>query len=146
MRPRSMMGNMRVQCYRPRPPLCEFIEFLWFSDEPAPLHARERVLPTGSFQLIINLQESQLRIFKGPDQQAQELSHALLWAAFSEAFIIVPPHRPSLLGVHFRPGGAFPFPGFPADEVFNTHLALEALWGTSARELRERVLEMPTVI
>jgi AraC-like DNA-binding protein len=45
----------------------------------------------------------------------------------------------SLLGVHFRPGGAFPFFGLPVGELVNTHVDLETLWGRSGRELRERL-------
>jgi AraC-like DNA-binding protein len=45
----------------------------------------------------------------------------------------------SVIGVHFMPGGAFPFLGMPAAELSDTHIALETLWGPSAREIRERL-------
>jgi AraC-like DNA-binding protein len=46
--------------------------------------------------------------------------------------------------VRFRPGGAFPFLGAPASELADTHVDLEALWGTSAIELRERLCAAKT--
>lgn len=45
----------------------------------------------------------------------------------------------STLGIHFKPGGAFPFLKLPVDELQNTHLSLESLWGNSASELCDRL-------
>ena len=45
------------------------------------------------------------------------------------------------MGVHFKPGGAFPFLGLPAGELADTHVDLEALWGSFANRLRERICE-----
>jgi hypothetical protein len=45
----------------------------------------------------------------------------------------------SVIGVRFKPGGAFPFLGTSASELADVHVDLEALWGTSAMELRERL-------
>jgi AraC-like DNA-binding protein len=43
--------------------------------------------------------------------------------------------------VHFKPGGAFPFFRLPMDELVNTHVPLDALWGGKAEELRHRLLD-----
>jgi transcriptional regulator GlxA family with amidase domain len=48
------------------------------------------------------------------------------------------------MGVHFRPGGAFPFLGVSPAELSDRHLNLEALWGKFAVELRERLCEART--
>lgn len=48
------------------------------------------------------------------------------------------------MGVHFRPGGAFPFLGVPPNELADTHADLETLWGRSAIQLRERLCEAAT--
>ncbi len=48
------------------------------------------------------------------------------------------------MGVHFRPGGAFPFLGAPASELADAHVDLEGIWGTSAMDLRERLCEAKT--
>jgi AraC-like DNA-binding protein len=50
----------------------------------------------------------------------------------------------SVIGVHFKPGGAFPFFKMPAGELRNLHVSLEDLWGVEARLLREQLLEAPT--
>jgi hypothetical protein len=42
-----------------------------------------------------------------------------------------------VIGVHFRPGGAFPFFAVEARELADTHVDLEVLWGREANELYE---------
>jgi hypothetical protein len=39
------------------------------------------------------------------------------------------------MGVHFKPGGAFPFLGVTAGELADMHVDLKALWGPSAVKL-----------
>ena len=56
---------MQLLSTRPTcPALQPFIESLWhFRGDFA--HARERILPTGSMQLIVNLHEDALRTYRG---------------------------------------------------------------------------------
>jgi AraC-like DNA-binding protein len=46
------------------------------------------------------------------------------------------------MGVHFKPGGAFPFLGPPAHELADSHIDLEAIWGRTAAEMREQLSEI----
>lgn len=59
--------------------------------------------------------------------------------AYRGFFVIDTLEHASIIGVHFRPGGAYPFVGMPADELADAHVDLETLWGRSAVELRERL-------
>lgn len=43
------------------------------------------------------------------------------------------------MGVHFKPGGAFPFLAPPSDELADRHINLEAIWGRAASQIRERL-------
>ncbi len=47
----------------------------------------------------------------------------------------------TVAGIHFKPGGAFPFLGPPACELHNRLVSLDDLWGPLARQFRERLLE-----
>lgn len=117
----------------PRPPLSDFVELLWLYDGVAVAHARERLLPTGTVELVVNLREDQ-RDFRAPVVAGPHSQHALLDTA----------HTLSVVGAHFKPGGAFPFLGVPAGELHNLDVSLDALWGAAAEELRERILAAPT--
>ena len=60
--------------------------------------------------------------------------------------MIDPRELVSVIGVRFKPGGAFPFLGTAVSELADAHVGLEALWGTSAIELRERLCEAKTPV
>ena len=47
----------------------------------------------------------------------------------SESFIIQRRSADELLGVHFRPGGAFPFLEFPSGELRDLHVSITDIWG-----------------
>ena len=49
-----------------------------------------------------------------------------------------------VIGVAFKPGGAFPFLRMPAGELRDTTVSLDTLWGGAATDLRDRLLEAPT--
>jgi AraC-like DNA-binding protein len=123
--------------WRPRPPLSEFVEMLWSvenssAENSGVLQSRESVLPYGSFDLIIHLD--------GPARGA------LLSGAYSESRIIdSSPGRNSLLGVHFKPGGAASLFGIPAAEFQNLHVPLDTLWTRSSGELVGHLTEAASV-
>lgn len=115
--------------YTPRPPLSEFIELLWVFESVPSSHQSERVMPTGTVELVINLCEDPSRSFD-----------AVVAGPHSRFFVLDTSRPASLIGVHFKPGGAFPFLALPVDELRNRHVPLEALWGGPSMELRERLL------
>ena len=51
-----------------------------------------------------------------------------------------------MLGVHFKPGGAFPFLGVRASDLTDTHVDLADVWGRSALELREELCTAKTPV
>src|SRR5262249_37554332 len=69
------------------------------------------------------------------------LSGAVVSGASGRSFEPDPVEEVLIIGVHFKPGGAFPFLGLPAGDLADTHVDLEALWGPSAGLLRERLCE-----
>lgn len=129
---------------KPRAPLDTCVERLWLVIG-APAQAKERIAASGAIDLGINLHENAYRIYD-PAQPARckRFSGAVVSGAHSEPFVIDPRELVSIMGVRFRPGGAFPFLGAPASELADAHVDLEALWGTSARELRERLCAAKT--
>ncbi|HEX7186521.1 MAG TPA: helix-turn-helix transcriptional regulator [Thermoanaerobaculia bacterium] len=128
----------------PAPPLRDFIDRFWLCSD-APPHRRERILPSGTIELVINLRDDEIRIYdpSHPDR-CTRFSGAVISGAYSGFFVIDPLQHASILGVHFRPGGAFPFLGAPADELADTHIDLATLWGRPAGELRERLCAAAT--
>jgi AraC-like DNA-binding protein len=111
----------------------------------APALSKERIAASGTIDLGINLHEDQLRIYDpAKPGQSKRFSGAVVSGTRSRPFVIDPRELVSVIGVRFRPGGAFPFLGTPASELADAHVDLDALWGTSATELRERLCEAKT--
>jgi AraC-like DNA-binding protein len=135
---------MRYLAHIPAPPLAEFVEHLW-SLSDAPTHAMERIVPSGTQELVINLHENEFRIYEPFDAQScRRFSGAIVSGAYRGSFVIDSRAHASVVGVHFRPGGAFPFLGLPPGELANVHVDLATLWGTRARALRDRLGDAPT--
>jgi AraC-like DNA-binding protein len=130
----------------PQPPLSKFVDLFWFYDgySPGP-HSKERLMPDGSIELVINLKQDESRIYdrENLDKYAR-LPGALLCGPHSSFFVIDTAQQASVIGIHFKPGGAFPFFKMPASELRNQHVSLEDLWGHETELLRERLLAAQT--
>jgi AraC-like DNA-binding protein len=133
--------------YSPRAPLSSVVDFFWFDEREAhPILALERMLPTGAGVLIINFHERAIRLFDGVDTgQMQTFTDAIVCGPRSEVFSIDTTTPAAVLGVHFKPGGVFPFFALPVNEMVNAHIPLEALWGKDAGILRERLMAAGSV-
>ena len=113
----------------PAPPLREHIDQLWFCEGYEAPHRRERVLPTGSFDLILDLACGAPPLVCGMRARYVVLNTAALRA---------------ILGVVFRPGGARTFFEAPSDEFYDRHVPLDCVWGSGAPALVARLQEAPT--
>src|SRR5262245_1256313 len=121
----------------PTPPLAEFIERFWyFSDAPA--HQKVRIVPNGTMELVFNLGEDELGIYDTEQPGSyKSFSGAFFSGAYARPLFV--DTRDHVVGVHFKPGGAFRLLGIPASELTNTHMDLEILWGRAAHDLREQL-------
>lgn len=130
----------------PKPPLSRFVETIWAAKGGEAAFRPERILPTGTFELAINLRHDKLSFtdLERPDAPSQ-FSGSVVSGAHGRSFAPADTGEVSVIGVHFRPGGAFPFLGAPAGELADAHVDLDALWGPAAGLLRERLCEAGTV-
>jgi AraC-like DNA-binding protein len=129
----------------PDPPLSQFVDLLWLYEGYTQPHAKERILPTGEMQIVINLLEDRSSVYDREDTgRCQTFRGSLLSGAHSQYQVIDTAEQASVMGVHFRPGGAFPFLRRPAGELRDTTVPLDALWGRAAIDLRDQLLEAGT--
>jgi AraC-like DNA-binding protein len=128
----------------PSPPLNLFVERFW-SCSDATVQPRERILPSGAVELVFNLGDDELWGYD-PSHPGEvgRLSGAVVVGPHGRFAEMAPSERASILGVHFRPGGAFPFLGLPVGELAETGVDLDALWGRAAVELRAQLCEAAT--
>ena len=130
--------------YKPKPPLSKFVDCFWLYDGQAATQT-ERILPTGTFELAINLREDELSFYDAErPESCSRFSGAVVSGAHGRSFMPEATEVVSIIGVHFKPGGAFPFLGLPASDLADTHVNLETVWGPPAGRLRERLCEART--
>src|SRR5262244_3473575 len=131
--------------YKPKPPLSKFVDSFWLYEGYEADHKTEPILPTGTLELVINLRQNELRFYDAErPENCSSLSGAVVSGAFGRSFEPDAPEAAFIIGVHFKPGGAFPFLGLPAGDLADTHVDLETLWRPSAGRLRERLCEART--
>jgi AraC-like DNA-binding protein len=131
---------MLYRFYVPASPLDSFIEDFWFYDGDRPAHLKERIVPSGTAELVINLRDNEFRIYDRVRRGlCERFSGAIVSGPYERFFVIDTAEDTAVLGVHFKPGAAFPFFNLPVSELVDNHMDLETLWGRSVRELRERL-------
>ncbi len=75
--------------------------------------------------------------------QCGSTNGTMICGTHSENFIIRDANKISVMGVHFKPGGAA-FLELPARELYNERISLDELWKTHATELRDRLVQEST--
>jgi AraC-like DNA-binding protein len=120
--------------HRPAEPLALHrvlhVEKLWYCEGYPVAHRKERVLPNGRFQLLIDLSEFH--------------AQPLVVGMRSEYSVIQTADLQRMIGVVFRPGGARALFDWPADEFYNQEIPLDLIWGSAAGHLRDRLCEAGT--
>src|SRR6186997_2426310 len=103
--------SMVLRTYIPGPPLDEYIDRFWLCSD-TPSHPRERILPSGTVELVINLSDDEIRIYDParPDR-VRRYSGTVVSGPYRSFLVIDPLQHASIIGVHFRPGRAVPVLG-----------------------------------
>src|SRR5262249_34344753 len=118
----------------------DFIENFWLYEGYSSQYLKERIFPSGTFELVFNLRDDELRIYKAeaPDF-CDRFSGAIVSGPYNGFFITDTAEETSVMGVHFKPAGAFPFLNVSADELADTHIDLADIWGQRACEIHEQL-------
>lgn len=122
----------------PAPPLNRYIECLYYMQGWMP-SGHEKIPPTPALNLQINLSDALYMVesdrITSPISLTESwlgglygVHHSMEWASYIR-----------LYGVRFKPNGAHPFFVFPLSEVYNQVVALDAVWGQWASEIREQL-------
>jgi AraC-like DNA-binding protein len=135
----SPLGSWRVASWRVHPRLEGLVLAIWFG-EGRVAYARDRILPSGQSQLLINLGPTQYRIAAGPPER--RIAFRDVWyAALQQSPIDTEaPEGNALLGVAFAAHGAFPFLACPQSELAGSVLPLADLMGGGVENLRQSLL------
>lgn len=104
--------------HSPAPPLDAFVDVLWASERGAMPHARERNLPIGRADLIIALRQTHLtRFASAAEVHGQRFAGGIVQGPQQGSFFRETGKPSSVIGVHFRAGGATALFGVPLTEL-----------------------------
>jgi AraC-like DNA-binding protein len=125
----------------PVAPLAPIIRTLWYAQASDVSHTRERILPSGCVQIILNLaRDFVLDCPEGcPDLHRPP---ALVVGARSMYEIVDTSDMADLIGLVFSPGGFPLFASDAAHQFSNQTVALESIWGSDTQVLRDHLREI----
>lgn len=131
---------MRYLTLAPSPALADSVEALWAYEGYRPPHAFERIFPSGTVELLLNLTDGRLRCHDPRGGQMRgEWSGLLVAGVHRDYQLVETAQQYAMLGVALRPGGAWRLLGVAADELADRHVPLDALVGSAADGWAERL-------
>lgn len=140
----SVLQYMTYLTYVPANPLAHFIEWLFFYEDYAPEHTREKRLPDGAVEMVINLTESPKLLFENEgSNKGQTFNRNWISGQQKKAIIIDVAGKSTMMGVRFKLGGASPFFPFPMSELQDAVVELDTIWGNEAHFLQEKLAVEP---
>lgn len=128
--------------HTPAPPLSRFVQMLWYARAPQANHTRERILPSGHTQVIVNLARDYLLDCPENEPERRSAPSAVVGAR-SIYEIVNTSDMADLIGIVFQPDGLPLFVRDRADLFSNRGIDLEEVWGAPVRALRDRLRDLP---
>ncbi|MEV0670220.1 AraC family transcriptional regulator [Mycobacterium sp. NPDC050441] len=122
--------------------LRDSVDHLWCLAD-GPMHSAERILPTGTTELVVNLGADVIALTN--HEGSQQFSGAVVSGPYTRPFDIDPREHTAMVGVHFRPGGALAVLGVSPRELLGSHVNLDVLWNSAASHVRAEICEAESV-
>lgn len=137
---------MILHLHRPSPPLDRFVELVTYYADYQPEHSRERLLPDGAVEIIVDLTDSPKRLYDRDDHsRGTDFRRAWISGMRRDWIVIEAAPGSSMVVIRFKPAGAYPFLGFGVEGLTDTVDQLDAVLASAASSLRDRILEAKTV-
>jgi AraC-like DNA-binding protein len=140
----SPIGHWSVNVWQTDPRLAGVVASMWFG-EGRVAYQRDRILPSGQSQLLINLGPPQYRIDPGPPEVRVPFIDVWYSGLHQGPIDTEAPHGNALLGVAFSARGTYPWLGERMDGLSDRIIALADAIGDGALSLRERLLDTPSL-
>lgn len=141
----SALGCWTVASCIPAPELAGVVSAMWFGAGRLD-YQRDRILPSGQSQLLINLGPTQYRIEAGPPERRIAFRDIWYSGIHQGPIDTEAPHGCALLGVAFSAHGSFPWLGQDLAGLADRIIALADALGDGVLALRQRLLECNDVV
>ncbi|MEO6396195.1 MAG: helix-turn-helix domain-containing protein [Devosia sp.] len=125
------------------PPLRAYINFLYAPCGSMP-YWRDGIFPTPSTDLKFNFGEPWIVHDRLDSSVASVCTESWCLGIWNQRHFVEWPARTDFVGVSFKPGGSYAFLGVPVSELHSRVVPLDAIWGSDAAEIRERLYDAAT--
>ena len=129
---------MIFRVYRPQGKLGAYIDHLWYAEADQRFSGRERILPDGAVQIIINLGPVQYLV-----EDCERLGFTSGWITGQRTkpieVDVTPDYR--ALGIRFNNPGGYELLRFPVSELTDSTVEIDHIWGCESEKIRERLLK-----
>ena len=136
---------MIYRIHKPAPPLSPFIDFLFYYEGFHAEHNMEKLLPDGSIDLLIDLTETPKKLYHNEEATSFTTFKKSWISGMKTRYILIDATVSQMIGVHFKPGGCYPFVDFPMLELNDLTIDLDSVWGNDANSIREAILHEPSI-
>lgn len=137
---------MIAKLHVPASPLSQFIENFYYYCGFVPEHTKDRFLPDGNVQIIIDLTEFPKYIYDNETLKEIQACTRVWFSGFRTEPITIPSGNESeMLIVNFRKGKAFPFLTVPLQALTNHVVDAELVLTKEILDLRERMRDAVTI-
>jgi AraC-like DNA-binding protein len=125
-------------------PLGRFVDFLWYWEGDPADHAKEAITASSTCGILISLRADELCYYDGDGYRRRNPLKGIAINGPTSGHFAIDAFQPHMMGVAFKPGGAFPFVGPAVHEFRDAHISLEDVWGAEAERLHQRLVQAPT--
>ena len=123
----------------PSAPVAQHVEKLWMVRGRLSSRWRNLIFPDGAMEMIFNLGDPQKLCARDNFDRQSVFKRSWISGQRTEPIVIEEYGEINLVGVRFKPGGAYPFFHFPISELTGHVTELEDIWGARIGELREKL-------
>ncbi|MEO6396390.1 MAG: helix-turn-helix domain-containing protein [Devosia sp.] len=137
---------MEFALHFPQGRLAAFVESITFYAGYAPRHDREKLIPDGAIQIIVDLTDRPKRLYAG-ETTPLGVDFTRSWiSGMQQRWIVIEAQQAaSMLVIRFQPGGAQALIRHDAGALANSVYPLVSVINGAAASLRDRVLEAPSI-
>jgi AraC-like DNA-binding protein len=133
---------MEFVLHFPQGPMSRFVEHITYYAGAMPEHRREKLIPDGAIEIIVDLTGTPKRLYAGVEGEGGVDFRKAWISGMHRRFIVIEAQlQSSMLVIRFQPGAAEALFRQPASALTVTVLGLGDVLGAASASLRDRVLE-----
>lgn len=132
-----MIYKLHIPAY----PLDQFIDAFIYFERVEQAHTVDRFLPNGDTEILIDFHDTPQYIYDNQTlKEIQACNHVWASGLRTEPITIPSGNGAAMMVIAFKKGMAAPFFPFPMDEIRDSVVDADLVWGRDFGDLRERLL------